>query len=226
MAVGFPCALILILAVRAPSAFGRVVPLTAPPPATTTVAWFCSGPGSTPCPAEVHEQIIDGVIYLDGSQIGLYVDDEDPTQQADVTQDRASGTSFVLAGVAQGDMGQTIDGAINSLEWYPFPAYGLTAVPPAGYASYILQAGFSWPGEPAPTASAIQQSYCGTLALHPSLIVFYYWTPASWAAVSSAKCGAATTAHEATGTRTGRGSARASAARYQRRRHRAKRRRQ
>lgn len=186
VAAGLPLALALVLAAPAPSRAG--VPAT-PAPAATTVAWFCSDPPAAPCPPQVQYQIIDGVVYDNGSVIGRYVDDQVPTQQATVTQDLAQGIGMVLAGIAQGDAGRTVAGAISSLEWYPFPSYGLVPVPPAGYSSYILQAGFSW-GTRAPTAGEIQLSYCGTLALHPRLIVFYYWTPVSWAAVNSARCGA------------------------------------
>ena len=208
VAAVLPCVLALGLAAPASNAFALdgplptvelplVAPATSagatPSSGATTVAWFCSDPPAAPCPPQVQYQIIDGVVYDNGAEIGRYVDDEDPTQQQDVSGDRAQGINLVLAGVAQGNVGQTLTGALSALEWYPFPSYGLTPVPPAGYASYILQAGFSWPGVTPPTAAEIQQSYCGTLARHPQLIAFYYWTPASWAAVTSARCGTAVT---------------------------------
>jgi hypothetical protein len=227
LAKGATGALLVLLAALPPAPAGAA---TSPP--ATTVAWFCEGPGSTPCPAQVEYQIVSGGVLEDnGIPIGRYVDNEDPTQLADVNADLTQGVGIVLAGVSQGDAGTTVAGALSSLEWYPFPAYGLAAAPPPGYGSYILQAGFSWPGQPPPSAAEIQQSYCGTLALHPRMIVFYFWTPAAWAAVQSADCSAGgTAAVSAGGTAAlprGRGeSARPAAARHHRRHRGAQRRRQ
>jgi hypothetical protein len=157
--------------------------------AKPTIAWFCQGPPAQACPPQVHIQIIGEYIYRDGARIGRYVDNEDPTQQQDVAVYRSQGTAFVLAGIAEGDAGRRVTGAVNALEWYPWPAWGLETAPPRGYPAYILQAGFSWPSSRAPTAAEIKRSYCGTLADRPQLIAFYYWTPAAWAAVNGAKCG-------------------------------------
>jgi hypothetical protein len=156
------------------------------------IAWFCGGRGAAnACPAQVRVQIIGTYIYEGGAVIGRYADDEDPTQAADVAEYRAEGSTLVLAGLAS-NFSPPVPGALSALEWYPWPMSvydgALSAVPPAGYAAYILQGGFSWQAGYSATAAEIQQSYCGALAYHPQMIAFYWWTPAAWAAVNGARC--------------------------------------
>jgi hypothetical protein len=183
-------ALLYVSVTSAPAlAHSRAHGAVAGPP---TIAWFCGGPGDPyTCPPQVQIQILGTYIYQDGTIIGRYADDEDPTQSADVAQYRADGSALVLAGLANNNS-PPVPGALSALEWYPWPTSvwngALSAAPTPGYSAYILQAGFSFQSGYAATASQIQQSHCGALAYHPKMIAFYWWTPSAWAAVNNARC--------------------------------------
>lgn len=124
---------------------------------------------------------IDGssAVWQGGRQIGVYVDNETPNQDAIIAAHVGEGR-MVIAG-EYNDEHKRHPGAITAYEWYPF-SHGKAWLPvrPPKAEAYILQRDFRWPGDPiGATKRQRLKLLVLTLLNRPKMILFYDAHPTS-----------------------------------------------
>lgn len=114
-----------------------------------------------------------GAIMMNGAQIGVYVDDTDPTQVQDVAAAVAKG-EFVVAGVAMFENPNQFPGALVAQEWYPYMGGKdvLGPLPPAR--AYIVQGNGRYPGNQlGATRREQHHEWSQAVARHPVMVLTY-----------------------------------------------------
>jgi hypothetical protein len=108
-------------------------------------------------PTDSYEQTLIGVgatsilHALDGSRLGVYVDNETPNRDAIAA--KLVGMipkEQIVVGLYPKEVGHRVKGCICALEWYPFHQ-GWATYPPLGEQGYILQWNYAWPKDHPPS---------------------------------------------------------------------------
>lgn len=115
-------------------------------------------------------------VYWGSQQVGVYVDDTDPTQCSDVAQARALGWPLVISGRYEQPAYASPycpAASYNAVEWYPWiNGRELWGAPPPAEA-YILPWHFAWLGPP-PTDAQRALELRQAERNHPRLVLWYY----------------------------------------------------
>lgn len=114
----------------------------------------------------------DSHVTFNGTQLGWYVDNEDPTQAQDVSTYLSEGW-LVVAGIPPYGPWPRFPGAINAREYYPVRSPRQTRFRPPRARAYILQWRFAWPGHLPPTARQ-RKALLHLVRLRNPLLVLLY----------------------------------------------------